>query len=129
MKIYTAHNFAARKYLRDHIIPQLEALGHKVIARWATEPDHDKEGLNNECVKDIQDLSQCDAILLFTDNFGDRPGRGKYVELGYALAQNKLIFLFGEADDCVFYHLPGVKRITNLNEIGWGIYGTNAGSD
>lgn len=40
MKIYIAHNFAARQELLDTIVPTLEALGHTVTSQWIKSGDH-----------------------------------------------------------------------------------------
>lgn len=117
MKIYVAHNFAARNFLNTFVFPLLRQCGHEIISRWATDSNHEREGELNEAVKDLEDIQRSDAILLFTDNFGDRPGRGKYVELGYALALNKTIFVFGQAQDMVFYALPNINKINSIFEI------------
>ncbi len=107
MKLYLAHNFSAREALRNKTVPKLEKMGHTVQARWITELDHEKDGPAAEAIKDLVDLKQCDALVFFADQFGDRPGRGKYVEFGYALALNKKIFIVGDDHNCVFYDLPG----------------------
>ncbi len=115
MKIYIAHNFAARQELARSVVPYLKSKGHEVTSRWIW--DHTNQ-LNQEWAeKDLADLDAADALLLYLDNAGNSPGRGKYVEFGYAAARGKRIFAHGMDDSCIFILLPGVKRIASLEEI------------
>ena len=115
MKIYIAHNYAAKSVLLP-VIDLLTKQGHQVTSRWITDDTHD--GLNAETAQaDIDDIDRAEALLLFTDNWGDRPGKGKYMELGYALGTNKKVFLFGRDESCVFYFLPQMVRISHLSEL------------
>lgn len=103
--------------LRD-IISQVEQLGHVVTSRWIRDDSHNFDENNTFSAKaDIEDIDRADAILLFVDQFAERPGRGKYVELGYALGTKKKCFLYGDSQDCVFYHLPECIRIETLEEL------------
>jgi hypothetical protein len=34
MKVYLAHNFAAREWLRDVVKPMFEQMGHVVTSSW-----------------------------------------------------------------------------------------------
>jgi nucleoside 2-deoxyribosyltransferase len=120
MKIYIAHNYAARQMLAETVVPILTGIGHTITSRWITDSDHGD--VNDQCAQaliDLQDIDRADGLLFFTVNFGNRPGKGKYVELGYAMASCKKVFLFGEDDSCVFYHLPPLycTRILDLQEI------------
>jgi hypothetical protein len=125
MKIYIAHNYAARQMLAYSVVPILTDLGHVITSRWITDyPNHD-DGSNQtqQALIDLVDIDLADALLFFTHNYGNLPGKGKYVELGYAIGLNtgntgmKKIFLFGTDDSCVFYHLPNLIRIKSLEEI------------
>ena len=113
MKVYLAHNYAAKELLRP-IKKALEAAGIIVTSRWIdANPDnpYDPITMREEAEKDVADVLRADAIVLFTDNFGDRPGRGKYVELGMAIGFEKRMLLVGhEHSGCVFYHLPQMEH-------------------
>lgn len=116
MKIYIAHNYAARQDLRL-VVSALLRYGHEITSRWITD-DSIVDGLDAKTARmGLDDIDRAYALLLFTDNFGDRPGKGKYVELGYAIASGKKIFLIGQDTSCVFYHLPHLVRIQDLREI------------
>lgn len=114
MKLYIAHNWAARENLASFLIRQLERAGHEVTSRWIKDPSHEA---GNEAQDDFMDVMRADALILFTNNFGERPGRGKYVEFGLALAMRIPVYLLGETDDCVFYRLPQVKRFHTVIEL------------
>jgi nucleoside 2-deoxyribosyltransferase len=115
VKLYLAHNYEARIGLRE-TIKVLAELGHSVTSRWITDDAHD--GVNATTARvDLDDIKTSDALVLFVNQFGDRPGRGKYVELGYALGIGKKVFLYGNLNNCVFYHLPEVQWVSSLTQI------------
>ncbi|MDD1678115.1 MAG: nucleoside 2-deoxyribosyltransferase [Methanomicrobiales archaeon] len=113
MKVYLAHNYAAKEMLRT-VKQQLEVAGITVTSRWIdANPDnpYDPKVMQDEAVKDVEDVLSADALVHFSDNYGDRPGRGKYVEFGIAIPSGKRILLVGrEHSGCVFYHLPRVEH-------------------
>lgn len=103
MKIYVAHNFAARLALRV----ELEELAklHEITSNWIYDDSHVAEKsarVSAGC--DINDIDRSDALMLFIDQFGECGGKGKWWEWGYAFAKRKLIFLIGADKSCVFYH-------------------------
>lgn len=119
MKIYLAHNFAARDYLKESIVPSLEARGHKITSRWIFNDEHlkvDNDYQELSAIEDIQDIDDADALILFSQQYSERPARGKYVELGYALGRRKKVFVYGPKD-CVFYYHPGVQHFYELDEL------------
>lgn len=116
MKIYIAHNFAARQELLHTIVPTLESLGHTVTSQWIKSGDTGSR--MDDAIKDIRDIDEADALLLFTDQCGSTPGRGKFFELGYAFARGLRCFLIGQDTSCVFYFLPHhVYRIASIAEL------------
>lgn len=117
MKIYLAHNFEARESLKQ-TATLLKSLGHEVTSSWIqTEPPYLK-GHAYYANMDLHDIDRADAILHFVNNFGEKSGKGKYIELGYAIAKEKRIFLFGTTDqDCVFYHLPQVIWLDSFKQL------------
>lgn len=114
MKIYLAHNLAARGALVP-IVDMIEKMGHEVTSTWITkELNTEEEG----AITDLADIDRSDALLLFIDQFGPTPGRGKYIEFGYALAKGKKCFIYGEdKESCCFFFLPQVTHIRNLNNL------------
>jgi nucleoside 2-deoxyribosyltransferase len=117
MKLYLAHNFAARDWLLASVIPALQAAGHKVIARWITDDSHvDPKNKRHSAEDDVADIERVDALILFVDQYGERPGRGKLFELGYAYGIGVKVFLIGIDESCVFYALPEFERYATIGQ-------------
>lgn len=117
MKIYVAHNFKARSWL-PAVIDRIKSTGHEVTSTWVYDDSHEKGGTQLDSAKvDIADIDRSACVVLFVDQFGDRPGKGKYFELGYAYAQGKRIILVGADNSCVFFALPGMIRISCKEEL------------
>lgn len=118
MKIYLAHNFVARDWLKT-LIGEFSKLGHEITSNWITDDSHCITGqaLHSATV-DLEDIERADCLVLFTDQYGDRHGRGKFVELGYAIRAGKRVFLVGEDQtSSVFYHLPTIRHCKTVEEL------------
>src|SRR6185503_10407969 len=96
MRIYLAHNFNARWWLRDYI-KLLEGLGHIVTSSWIIDDSHCESGHSREtsAIADFNDIQAADTLILFTDQYGEKQGKGKFMEFGYALALGKRVFIHG----------------------------------
>lgn len=120
MKIYLAHNFDAGPHLRDTIVPFYELHGHIITSRWVKswEGHSEKDNSQKNAVEDLEDIEEAGAIIFFATNFGDKPGRGKYVELGYALRAGKICIVMDAKlnPGCVFYSLPNIRHCNYLTE-------------
>lgn len=119
MRVYLAHNFAARSWLREVIKPKIEASGHIVTSRWLWDDSHMASGSEQQsAVHDLEDIESADDLILFTDNYSDlRPGKGKFIELGYAIRASRRCILVGEdQSSSVFYHLPNIRHAKTLEE-------------
>src|SRR6266699_945480 len=115
MKIYIAHNFSARSWLMG-VVKQLEILGHPCTSAWIWNDSH--VGISEfGALSDLASINKADCLVLFVDQFGPTPGKGKYVEFGYAYAQGKRIILVGEDTQNVFYALPGLERVAGGEEL------------
>lgn len=117
MRIYIAHNFEARIELRK-TVELLESLGHTVTSRWIKDDSIFERSMIVNSLYDISDIICSDVLIFFSDNYGDKPGKGKYVELGYALAKGKRIFIVGQNNNsCIFYSLcEHVKTFEELEK-------------
>lgn len=115
MKVYLAHNFAAREWLPT-VVAQLTEAGHESTGRWISDDTHIGVSEHAACA-DLNDIDRSSCLVLFVDQYGSTPGKGKYVELGYAYAQGKRIILVGEDTRNVFYSLPGVERVADVPEL------------
>ncbi len=111
MKIYLAHNYVAKDWLRSTVKPALEADGHVITSRWVFEKN-DKGDLY-EALKNLEDVRSCDILLMFSDQYGITPGKDKYVELGYAVALTKHIIVIGHKERCVFYAV--LQRVSDFD--------------
>lgn len=120
MKIYLAHNFKARWWLRDYKA-LLEQNGHEVTSRWISQnyPDiRNPEGEQKYALEDLEDIDAADALILFTDQYGEKPGKGKFMEYGYAYAKGKQIYLHGlDYNSSIFYYLPGIMVLTQISAL------------
>ena len=123
MKIYLAARYARRKELKEYA-KQLMALGHGIISSWlderkATNVDYTtitprfwREHAN----RDIEDLTQADAIVSFTEPKGSyQRGGGRHVEFGYGLAAGKALYLIGPRE-VIFHHLSGIMQFDTFEE-------------
>lgn len=113
MNIYIAHNFEAAEFLAEIITPQFEKAGHFITSRWIFNPTSELTG----ALQDLEDIDRADILILYTKQYGERPGRGKYFEFGYALRAGKKIILIGEEDNCVFYLLPNIIKFKNTENV------------
>ena len=97
MKIYTAASFVEQKRIRE-MKEKLIQMGHTVVSTWleeAVRPD----GMTLEqferkmAIKDLQEVAAADCVILDVE----KPTKtsGKMVEVGFALAKHKLIYIVG----------------------------------
>lgn len=118
MTIYLASNFLDRDRLREEVKPLFEAAGHEITSRWIWDDSH-LHGRSAEAsaLHDLADVDRASALVLFTDQRGPRPGKGKFLELGYAIRAGKRIVLLGEdQDSSVFYFLPTIRHAKTVEE-------------
>lgn len=116
MKLYLAHNWAAREYLKKEILPTLMAAGHHTTSTWITNTqDPARQAFNAE--QDLADVREADALVHFSEQFGSTPGRGKYVELGYAVGIRKPVYVVGLGDETIFYFLGDITRASDLDSL------------
>jgi len=119
LKIYISHNYAARDWLRELVVPYFEKQGHSICARWITEPEASNNNTtdwlarNLDATKDLQDIDACDVFIYYVEQYGATPGKGKHTELGYALALNKRIIAINPKLDYgnVFVCASGIKTV------------------
>lgn len=98
LKIYTGASFVEQKRIREkkEILIQM---GHTVVSTWLEEAIR-PDGMSEEqfekkmAAKDLQEVASCDCFILDVE----KPTKtaGKMVELGFALAKHKLVYVVGE---------------------------------
>lgn len=115
-KVYLAHNFDARQFLREDVVPEMKRRGLEVTSRWIVDERCTQSGKMGALI-DLEDVDSCNTIIFFVDQFGPTPGRSKYFELGYAYAAGKRCILVGVNNtDCIFYHLPRVEKFATYSD-------------
>jgi len=112
MKIYIAARFSRRDYVRI-LHAQLTKLNYICTSNWCFNSPKDQSTSSlkrNEALRDISDIRNSHLIVLLTDtsDVGYITG-GKHVELGLALALNKLTCVVGEREN-VFHYLDAVNH-------------------
>lgn len=111
-KVYLAAKFSRREEL-EKLVPFFKECGYECVARWVFGGE---DGLSREDIAllDLEDIDKADTIVLFTHPRGEpQPGGGRFVEFGYALANNKECIVIGPAEN-VFISHPKVIRFDNL---------------
>jgi hypothetical protein len=120
-KIYLAARYSRHPEMRE-VRDWLEEQGHKVTSRWIDchsdivgdfTSSFTQDFLNanpDRCAPlgqhDLDDLDEADWVISFTG--GGLKG-GRHVELGYALARGKRLFVVGPREN-VFHTLPAVEH-------------------
>ncbi len=112
------------KHIRDELFVPA---GIAITSRWLdqtypieTEPGQlDPETAVREANKDLVDVGSAEHFVLFTaDALGVKSnGRGgRHVELGYALARHKTIWMVGERQNIFEYLIPSPRTPRNAHE-------------
>jgi nucleoside 2-deoxyribosyltransferase len=114
--LYLAAPYQTMFYMR-HLRDALQTRGWEVNAHWLDE-DPEKFGLKSEyAIRDMREISEADAVIVYNPYAYERSGSGgRHVELGLALAQKKLVIVFGRPSN-VFHLAPGVRLATSIEHI------------
>lgn len=107
MKIYLAASFTEQKRIRAQK-EKLIQLGYTVLSSWLEEQVK-PEGMNDEifgrkmAAKDLREIAAADCFILDME----APSRtmGKMVELGFAIANHKLIYVVAPAGTMTHSHI------------------------
>lgn len=98
--VYLAHNFEARQ--NEGFLDLCEAIRRIgwQVPRWVTTPLEEHTvtpaGSIRSQARDLEDIRNSRVFFYFVDPIGTSLGLGKHIELGYALALGKPIFMVGE---------------------------------
>lgn len=124
MRFYLASKFAFVEDLKK-IVEILELRGHTITCKWWTFPDiksmsvSDKEWWDLSITysymsRDLAGIDNCDIFVLVSK---DTPQsfNGASLELGYALAKDKLCFIIGKIDRCAMY--AGANMVNSIYDI------------
>jgi len=123
MKFYVSAKWELKEKVRE-INEKIRERGHEITEDWTTrafERDYAKFDRSAEFSEREVNLILDSDILV---HLSDGGGKGKYVDLGIALAGNKLqrkplmIYVIGEeTNQSQFYFHPFVKRRRTIEEV------------
>lgn len=124
MRVYIAGNFAARHNpTLQEAVEELKFQGHEITSRWLTIYDEDLDVMS-DCSKsalmDEEDIKRADILILFAEQFGNTPGRGKYFELGFARALGKIVGVVttpSSRKDMIFYDIPAIVKWATVEDM------------
>ena len=112
MKIYCAASFVEQKRIRA-MKEELVQQGHAVLSTWLEESVR-PDGMTEEqfelkmAIKDLQEVAAADCVIL--DTASPTKTAGKMVEVGFAFAKHKLVYVVGEPPThAIFLHLADRK--------------------
>ena len=130
MKLYLASKFAMKDKV-DTLSKFLQLKGHQITCIWWEDDvkrirSTDKEWyqlpiIKYICSRDFQGVDNADALILISNKDEPMSFNGANVELGYALAKNKKVIIFGKVDrnalysNCIFcddlYSLLSILKV------------------
>lgn len=126
MKVYLAATWSHKDRI-DALIPLFEGWGHEVVSTWTKEKGLATQGLEEfsdtyhaiVSLRDLKEVGICEVLVLFSNGYGSRnKGGGRFFEMGFAAAHNKIIIVVGE-HEMVFGYLPGVLRVDYVEDVEW----------
>lgn len=116
LQVYIAGRYSLKPQFRKWR-EDLNAQGIECTSQWldediaATFEGSTAEELQKHSVRDVQDVSRSDALVLHThERRTVRSGGGRFVEFGIAFALSKPVIIVGPAEN-VFCLLPGVSLV------------------
>lgn len=113
MKVYIAASFKNRegaKAWKDG----LEAKGMTITSRWIENHLEDLDPLTDvqraqEAVHDLEDIDAADVLLFLNTPEIPSTSGGQHLEMGYALAKGKPVYLVGPQTSVFHFH-PGITK-------------------
>ena len=124
MKIFIAASYSKKVSVWE-AAEILESRGHDVVSTWHQEiylptvqlGELADDALRDLAVRDIKELSSCDALVFFAEPQENQPPRGgRHVEFGIALALGKRVIVIGKAEN-LFHYWPKVEVVDSLDRI------------
>ena len=108
MKFYVAGKWQERLDVQT-LQHALIELGHEISLDWTYHTEADEGFPLSYSVEDIEGVRKCDVYVgRFLNNHNYK---GALVEMGAALALNKIVCIIGRAiDSCLFAHHPFVMQ-------------------
>lgn len=115
-KIYIASRGRNQQMCRD-LARLLDEMGHGIVSSWIDvdlEEESDKSIWPEIAQKDLNEIDQCDILVLMTEGCEAVPG-GMWYEAGYAHAKGKKVIVIGPRHNvfCTL-HNQGLLRISTI---------------
>jgi hypothetical protein len=82
----------------------------KQLGGWEDDP----EAANKIAEQERQAVKNCDVLIAI---FKDGKGLGKIIEIGMALMARKRVILVGPFKESVFWYLPKVEKVADLEKL------------
>lgn len=115
LSFYVAGKFEDRERVAK-VMDTLVTMGHTISCRWVEQVfTTDPAILKEQAIVEVQGIFDCDVfVVLFLDPF---PYLNAYVELGMALASNKIVCVVGTSHehDCIFTLLDKVHKFWSID--------------
>ena len=104
MKFYCSGKWSERKEVRE-LQDKLIELGHTITVDWTPHKEEDEGYPSDYAEEDIIGVRECNIYVgLFVNRHNYK---GALVEMGAALALNKIVVIIGHAiDSCLFKDYP-----------------------
>lgn len=124
MKVYLAAGFSRKDEIKAKTI-ELQELGVHVTSQWPWEPvgpktklrDVSEDFLRENGTRDLQEIDQADALVLFTQDPETPFCRGgRMHEAGYAQGRGKTLIICGPREN-IFHFVPGVAICKDFEEV------------
>jgi nucleoside 2-deoxyribosyltransferase len=121
IKIYVAAPWAEKAFKAKEAKEKLEAEGFIVTSRWISFHEeksadqsglaYDKDVLIREAANDVEDVRDCDIVILLNTQKRGEETSGKAVETGMALAWFKPIIVVGQPTNVFHWLMPIVDSV------------------
>lgn len=128
MNVYIAAKFQNQEEAKK-LAALLHTKGHEVKARWIWQKplygDPDSKVLHDLATRDLEDIRSTDAFIIIPDAIPvegahathDGPDSGgRHVEMGYALAHHKPVFVLGVKNN-IFHWLHELVTVCDTVEV------------
>jgi nucleoside 2-deoxyribosyltransferase len=116
MRFYLAARYPRKEEMQEVAKLLTDKLGWTCASSWVFNSEVGKRRNEIACL-DLDDLEhESDVLILFSYKRGTpKPGGGRWVEFGYALALNKPCIVIGNYEN-VFCHHPRVKVYPTIED-------------
>ena len=115
--IYLAGRFS-KKHTLQRVSRSLKEQQHSITSRWL-EGSH--KDVTDNALMDLTDIDRADTVVFLLDepDAHERPLQNTLVELGYALAKEKTVYVLDRlvSTEIIFLKLPSVRFINDWPEL------------